>query len=37
MDYFLQPPFPLGFNDDIYHKGNVSRMPIFDVFSSFEM
>ena len=24
---------PLGFNDDIYHEGNISRLPDFDVFS----
>ena len=29
----LQTPFPLGFNDNIYHQGNISRMPDFDVFS----
>ena len=29
----LQTPFPLGFNDNIYHKGNVSKMPDFDAFS----
>ena len=29
----LQTPFPLGFNDDIYHQGNTSKMPDFDVFS----
>ena len=26
-------PFPLGFNDNIYHEGNISKMPDFDVFS----
>ena len=26
-------PFPLGFNDNIYHQGNISKMPDFDVFS----
>ena len=30
---FLQSPFPLGFNDNIYHEGNISKMPDFDVFS----
>ena len=29
---FLQSPFPLGFNDNIYHEGNISKMPDFDVF-----
>ena len=29
----LQTPFPLGFNDNIYHEGNISKMPAFDVFS----
>ena len=24
--------FPLGFNDNIYHEGNISKMPDFDVF-----
>ena len=23
----LQTPFPLGFNDNIYHEGNISKMP----------
>ena len=27
----LQTPFPLGFNDNIYHQGNISKMPDFDV------
>ena len=26
-------PFPLEFNDNIYHEGNISKMPDFDVFS----
>ena len=30
----MQSPFPLGFNDNIYHEGNISRMPDFDVFFS---
>ena len=30
---FLQTPHPLGFNDNIYHEGNISRLPDFDVFS----
>ena len=29
----LQTPFPLGFNDIIYHEGNISKMPDFDVFT----
>ena len=33
---FLQSPFPLGFNDNIYHEGNISKMPNFDVFSVLE-
>ena len=32
---FLQSPFPLGFNDNIYHEGNISEMPDFDVFFLF--
>ena len=32
----LQMPFPLGFNDNIYHEGNISRMPEFEFFSLFE-
>ena len=31
---FLQSTFPLGFNDNIYHEGNISKMPDFDVFFS---
>ena len=29
----LQTPFPLGLNDNIYHEGNISKMPDFDAFS----
>ena len=29
----LQTPYPLGFCDNIYHNGNHSKMPNFDVFS----
>ena len=29
----LQTPHPLGFNDNIYHEGNISRLPDCDVFS----
>ena len=36
MDQILQSPFPLGFNDNIYHKGNISKMPEFDVISVLE-
>ena len=25
-----QTPIPLVFNDNIYHKGNISKMPDFD-------
>ena len=32
----LQTPYPLGFNDNIYHEGNFSKMPDFDVFSLLE-
>ena len=32
---FLQSPFPLGFNDNIYHEGNISKMQDFDVFFFF--
>ena len=28
----LQSPFPLGFNDNIYHEGNIFKMPDFDVY-----
>ena len=37
MDKLLQTPFPLGFNDNIYHEGNISKMPDFDVFSLLEI
>ena len=33
----LQTPYPLGFNDNIYHEGNLSKMPDFDVFSLLEI
>ena len=29
----FQTPFPLGFNDNIYQEGNISKIPDFDVFS----
>ena len=28
----LQTPHSLGFNDNIYHEGNISRLPDFDIF-----
>ena len=28
----LQTPFPLGYNDNIYHEGIISKMPDFDIF-----
>ena len=33
---FSQTPFPLGFNDNIYHEGNISKIADFDVFSLWE-
>ena len=30
---FLQSPFPLGFKYNIYHEGNISKIPDIDVFS----
>ena len=33
MDKIITNTFPLGFNDNIYHQGNISKMPDFDVFS----
>ena len=33
----LQTPFPLGFNDNIYHEGTISKMPDFDMFSRLEV
>ena len=32
---FLQSPFHLGFKDNIFHEGNISKMPDFDVFLLF--
>ena len=29
-------PFPLEFNDNIYHEGNISKMADFNVFSLLE-
>ena len=31
----MQSPFPLGFNENIYHEGNIYKMPDFDVFFLF--
>ena len=33
----LQTPFPLGFNDNIYHESNISKMPDFHVFILLEI
>ena len=33
----LQSVSPLGFNDNIYQEGNISKMPDFDVFSLLEI
>ena len=33
----LQTPNPLGFNDNIYHEGNIFRLPDFDVFSPLDI
>ena len=33
----LKSASPLGFNDNIYHEGNISKMPDFDVFSLLEI
>ena len=33
----LQSASPLGFNDNIYQEGNISKMPDFDVFSLLEI
>ena len=32
----MQSASPLGFNDNIYHKGNISKIPDFDVLSLLE-
>ena len=32
----LQSASPLGFNDNIYHEGNISKIPDFDVLSLLE-
>ena len=31
----MQSHFPLGFNDNVYHEGNISKMPDFDDFFLF--
>ena len=33
----LQSASPLGFNDNIYQEGNISKMPDFDVSSLLEI
>ena len=33
----LQSASPLGFNDDIYQEGNISKMPDFNVLSLLEI
>ena len=33
----LQSASPLDFNDNIYHEGNIPKMPDFDVFSLLEI
>ena len=33
----LQSASPLGFNDNIYQEGNISKMPDFNVFSLLEI
>ena len=37
MDKIITNTFSLGFNDNIYHEGNISKMPDFDVFSLLEI
>ena len=27
MDKIITKPHPVGFNDNIYHEGNISRLP----------
>ena len=36
LSKLLQTPYPLGFNVIIYHEGNISKMPDFDVFTLLE-
>ena len=33
LKYDLPYTSNIGFNDNIYHEGNISRLPDFDVFS----
>ena len=33
MDKIITNTFSTRFNDNIYHEGNISKMPDFDVFS----
>ena len=33
MDKVITNTIHLGFNDNIYHQGNISKMPDFDVFT----
>ena len=35
MVKFLQTPIPVGFNNKIYHEGNISKMSDFNVFFPF--
>ena len=37
MDKIIITPHPLGFNDNIYHEGNISKLPDFDVFSPLDI
>ena len=37
MDKIITNTFPLGFNDNINHEGNISKIPDFDVFSLLEI
>ena len=32
----MQSSIPLGFNNNIYQEGNISKMPNFDAFSLLE-
>ena len=32
----MQTRYPMGFNDSIYHEGNLSKMPDFDIFCLLE-
>ena len=37
MEKIITNTFSTGFNDKIYHEGNISKMPDFDVFSLLEI